>query len=169
MVTKTLVQLRLAVCALLLVASVIGGYILRDQPLWFLPLLCLAAGFYAALVSHMFIGLIPRWRNHFLSVGCFCILVILFLSAYLASSFHFWSRDKQMARDYVAAVQPRLEDFRKTHGQYPNSLSEVDSLPATPVGLAYNHEHNGGKDTYRFHYWNTCEYWSGTGQWVDDD
>ena len=167
--SKSPLLLFLANGVFLFVAAIAGRYFLHDAPFWVIPLIILGLGAYITLVAHTFLGLIPRWRQYYVSVDVFCIVTIILIGAYLAISVHFWVCDKQMAHDYVTTIQPRLEDFRHTHHQYPDSLSQVGDLSSIPIGLIYSHEHDAFQDTYRFDYKNTCQYWSGTGQWFDDD
>ena len=55
-------------------------------------------------------------------------------------------------REYVAAIVPKLEEYRTEHGRYPESLAVFpDSRP--PRLLRESHGYSAESDSYRFEYW----------------
>ena len=117
----------------------------------------------------------------------FASALLAFLVAVIAVGYLFWifaiicyyafgglidnhAGDKT-AKAYVEKIKSPLESFREASGHYPDTLQEVASLPPPPLGLTYKRElgrYPGNPDTYRIDY-DSLDYWSGSGQWFDDE
>jgi hypothetical protein len=147
-------------------ASIAMGYFLRDSPSLMIFPFIVGCGFCVALLVHLGLGLVPRWRRYYGLMAVSCGFVVLCFASYTGAGFYFWSSDEQIAKNYVATIWPRLEDYRLLHhGRYPDLLSDIAGLPQAPEGLTYE---NRGDKTYYFHYFEIY-YYSGSAQWMDDD
>ena len=78
--------------------------------------------------------------------GCVIAVGCLLLSIASASAMR-WIKVRE-ARDYVASLGTRLDEYRSKHGRYPSSLGEVQA-PNLPSLLAYSGEGNGYCFEYR--------------------
>jgi hypothetical protein len=163
-VSKTHRPLLISLGVFLFGASIATAYLLRHYPDLSLLAWALGIGIFTALLAHLILGLLPRWRPHFWSVAKVCMFLILCVGSYLVTNFYFWERDEQIAKNYVKMIKPSLEKFRRISGHSPVSIGEIANLPSVPSGLIYYKK----QDTYWFDYYPDL-YWSGTGEWFEDD
>ena len=136
-----------------------------------LPVAVLGFGLCAAFLAHLVLGLRARWRFHYVTICRFFVLVLTMLLCFAAVSNATFRADRQAGRAYLEQIKPHLEDYRQNNGHYPDDLSDIPNLPTPPSGFLYRREKDpqpGNPDTYRIDY-NSQEYWSGTGEWIDDD
>jgi hypothetical protein len=149
----------------------LAGAVLRHDDNLYFALIILGFGLCAGFLAHLMLGLRARWRYHYVTICRFYALALVAIISFALVVVVTDKADKQVAHDYLALIQPQLEDFRQTNGHYPNVLGDVRGLPAPPAGFIYRRDDGSTRengDTYRIDYFSE-EYWSGSRQWFDDD
>lgn len=65
-------------------------------------------------------------------------------------------------REYVAKVVPKLDEYRKEHGRYPEALTVFPDLPP-PRLIREANGYSADTDSFRFEYWDTAGMMDGYG------
>ena len=146
----------------------LAGAVFRHSDTLYGALFVLGFGLCAGFLAHLILGLRARWKYHYVTICRFYALALVGLIAFTVIANSASHADKQVARDYLAQIQPQLEDYLQTNGHYPDKLDEIHGLPAPPPGFIYWRAGDREPDNYRIDYFNE-EYWSATKQWQDDD
>jgi hypothetical protein len=152
-------------------AGALVGAVFRHSDTLFLALVVLGFGLCAGFLAHLVLGLRARWRFHYVTICRFFALSLAAIVSFGVIANATDKSDKQVARDYLMQIKPRLEGYRENNGHYPDALNEISGLPAPPVGFIYLREKDtnpDNADTYQIDYY-SMEYWSGSGEWFDDD
>lgn len=77
----------------------------------------------------------------------------LLLSLGTGTAIHYW--EIREARNYVATIVPKLDQYMKEHGQYPTALSAIEAS-APPKLLSDAHSYTAEFNSFRFEYWDTA-------------
>lgn len=77
----------------------------------------------------------------------------LLLSLGTGTAIHYW--EIREARDYVTKMVPKLDQYRKDYGQYPETLFNVGA-PSPPDLLSHAHSYTTTFNSFRFEYWDAA-------------
>jgi hypothetical protein len=151
--------------------GVLAGVVLRHDDSLYFALIILGFGLCAGFLAHLILGLRARWRYHYVTICRFFSLALVAIFAFAMAVMATDRSDDKVARDYLLQIQPVIEDYRQTTGQYPDALSDLSHLPTPPVGFIYRRDRDRSSDnpeSYRIDYFSE-EYWSASGAWSDDN
>ncbi len=65
------------------------------------------------------------------------LLLLLTAATYPSLSHQLHLQRVEEGKKYVTRIAPALDKYKKDHGSYPQSLSEVEDVPLAPPGMQY--------------------------------
>ena len=143
------------------VISIIFGVLLKGTfEHW---IIVMASGIYVGAPLALFLViwlLIELKRKGLISNGlriAFLVSVIiggsLLLSLGVGTAIHHW--EIRAAKNFVTTMVPKLDQYRKDHGQYPATLAALGSL-SPPKLLKHAHGYTTDGENFRFEYWDSA-------------
>jgi hypothetical protein len=142
-------------------AAIVSAFMLRGS--FGHTITVYAAGFYigAPLLLFMAIWLLVGFkREHGVPQGLKKMLLAyvvvsgsLVISLGLGRYLH--QSEIRATRQYVSSIVPKLDEYRKEHGRYPESLSAFPESPQ-PRLLRDTHGYRVVDDGFRFEYWDSA-------------
>lgn len=148
------------------VIAIISGVLLKGTfGHWFIVM---ASGIYLGAPLAVFLGvwlIIGLKRDSGIPTGLmktfFASLIVggsLLLSLGTGTAIHYW--EIREARNYVATMVPKLDQYRREHGEYPATLSALEES-APPKLLSDAHSYTANSNSFRFEYWDAARMMDG--------
>jgi hypothetical protein len=143
------------------VIAIISGVLLKGTfGHW---LIVMASGIYLGVPLAIFLGvwlIIGLKRDSEIPIGLkktfFASVIVggsLLLSLGTGTAIHYWKIRE--ARNYVATMVPKLDQYREEHGEYPATLSAVEAV-TPPKLLGDAHSYTADSNSFRFEYWDAA-------------